>query len=377
MVLFLKKLNNIFHKSDFYKFLCLDNTFVCKNGGEYLSELIFDVEKFVNDFNLKEGVKLFVPSTYTLYSLAGAAALSAYLNTVCKIKTTLVADEEAVKDVTLCLPLTEDPKTIRKNANDFLAIIIDCPDVESCENDSFNKTFCALQIRGKVSMKDFGAEAYNDSDALCGAEIIYNAIQAHSNAYYTYCPEAYNYLYLAMLDATSVFKLHMKTNTFEAIQEIIMNGAEIKIRPECFKKKNSKELEVLEHIYTNCVIADGVGFAVFNDERWCDFSSSEFQNVLEYIRFVKIVDVWIAFVRKGTNYIAYIQGNASGKFDIVRSTKLFGGAGTKKKVKCKIKEEQIHDLINTCKTMVAEGKLKEKPRKKYTHKKKIQTEDAS
>ena len=115
-------------------------------------------------------------------------------------------------------------------------------------------------------MKDFGVEAYNDSDALCGAEIIYNAIQEHSNIYYSYCPEAYDYLYLAMLDATSIFKLHMKTNTFEAIQEIIMNGAEVEVRPECFKQKNSNEIKILEKIYTNCVTEDGVGYVVFPDK---------------------------------------------------------------------------------------------------------------
>lgn len=343
-----------------------------------MSELIFDVEKFVKDFNLKEGVKLFVPKTYTLYSLAGATALSAYLNTICKIKTTLVANQEEVEKVSLCLPVTEDPQTIRKNANDFLAIILDCADVDMCDNDSYNKTFCALQVRGKVSMKDFGTEAYNDSDALCGAEIIYNAIQAHSNTYYTYCPSAFNYLYLAMLDATSVFKLHMKTNTFEAIQEIIMNGAEVNIKPECFRQKNSKEIEILERIYTNCVMTDGVGFAVFNEEKWKNYSAGEFQNVLEYIRFVKIVDVWIAFVKNNNGYTAYIQGNATGKFDITKSMKKYAGVGTRKKVKCKIKKEQVNEIIQDCKNMVAEGKLKEKPRKKYTHKiKKVNVEEES
>lgn len=112
-------------------------------------------------------------------------------------------------------------------------------------------------------MKDFGVEAYNDNDALCAAEIIFNAIQAHSNAYYTHCKEAYDFLYLAMLDATSIFKLHMKTNTFEAIQEIIMNGAEVDIKPECFLEKNSDEIRILEKVYTNCVTEDNVGYVVF------------------------------------------------------------------------------------------------------------------
>ena len=100
-----------------------------------MSELIFDIEKLVRDFNLKS-VKLFVPGTYTLHSLAGASALSAYLNTICKIPTTLVAYEEKVQNVTVCLPVTERPDSIRKNANDFLAIILDCSDVTVCDNDA-------------------------------------------------------------------------------------------------------------------------------------------------------------------------------------------------------------------------------------------------
>ena len=95
-------------------------------------------------------------------------------------------------------------------------------------------------------MKDFGTEAYNDSDALCGAEIIYNSVRKHSEVYNTWCPECYNFLYLAMLDATSLFKLHMKTNTFEAIQNIIMSGANVDIKPECFKQKEGDEIKVLE-----------------------------------------------------------------------------------------------------------------------------------
>lgn len=116
-------------------------------------------------------------------------------------------------------------------------------------------------------MKDFGAEAYNDSDAQCGAEIIFNAIQAHSAIYYTYCQTAYNYLFLAMLDATAKHKNHMKTATFEAIQEIISNGAEINIKPECFKKKRTDEMEILEHIYTQCDIVDEVGIVMFKEDK--------------------------------------------------------------------------------------------------------------
>lgn len=116
-------------------------------------------------------------------------------------------------------------------------------------------------------MKDFGAEAYNDSDALCAAEIIFSAIQKHSELYSLYCKDAYDYLYLAMLDATAVSKLHMKTNTFEAIQEIINNGAEINIKPECFKQKEAKEIEILENIYVNCRINNQVGYVIFNEER--------------------------------------------------------------------------------------------------------------
>lgn len=74
-----------------------------------MSDLIFDIEKFVTDFKLKS-VKLFVPKTYTLYSLAGASALAAYVNRVCKIPTTLVANEEKVEEITMCLPLVEDPR---------------------------------------------------------------------------------------------------------------------------------------------------------------------------------------------------------------------------------------------------------------------------
>ena len=329
--------------------------------------LIFDVEKLVKDFHLK-GVKLFVPGTYTLHSLAGASALAAYLNNICKISTTLVAYKDKVEKVSMCLPAVENPNTIRKNSNDFLAIILDCADVDMCDNDAYNRTFCALQVRGKVSMKDFGVEAYNDSDALCAAEVIYESIQSHSNVYYTYCPEAYDFLYLAMLDATSMFKLHMKTNTFEAIQNIIMCGAEVEIKPECFLQKNSNEIKILERIYTNCVIKDNLGYVVFLEDEWSKLSSSEFQNVLEYIRFIKIVDAWIAFVKTKKGYTVYVQGNATGKFDITKSLKAYNCVGSRKKIKCKIEENQLQDIIDVCKEMVAEGKLKEKPRKKYTHK---------
>lgn len=332
-----------------------------------MSELIFDVEKFVNDFNLKS-VKLFIPKEYPLYSLATAAALSAYLNKVCKIPTTLVANQSKIEDVSMCIPLAESPDTIKKNANDFLAIIIDCPDVESCDNDAFNRTFCALQIRGRVSMKDFGAEAFNDNDALCAAEIVYYAIQNHIDVNYTYCKEAYDYLYLAMLDATSVFKLHMKTKTFETIQEIIMCGAEVNIKPECFKKKKTDEIKILEYIYTNFRIKNEVGHIMFLEDEWKKLSSSSFQNVLEYIRFVKIVEVWCAFVKEKYDYTAYIQGNASGKFDITKTLKKYKATGSRKKTKCKIKEYDITKILDTMEKMIETGKLKQKPRKKYTHK---------
>lgn len=332
-----------------------------------MSELIFDIEKFVNDFNLKS-VKLFIPKTYTLYSLAGASALSAYLNKVCKIPTTLVADQEKVNEVSMCLPLVESPDKIKKNANDFLAIIFDCADASACDNDAYNRTFCALQVRGKVSMKDFGAEAYNNSDALCGAEIIFSAIQEHSEIFFTYCPESYNYLYLAMLDATSVFKLHMKTSTFEAIQDIIMCGAEVNIKPECFKTKRSNEIKILEYIYTNYRSNDKVGHAVFNGEDWQKMGTMDFQNVLEYIRFVKIVDVWVAFVKKKERYITYVQGNATGKFDLTKSLKKYNVVGSRKKVRLEVEPAQIDEILNVLTKMVEEARLKEKPRKKYTHK---------
>ena len=38
-------------------------------------------------------------------------------------------------------------------------------------------------------MKDFGTESYNDSNALCAAEIIFNAIKKHSEENDTWCPE--------------------------------------------------------------------------------------------------------------------------------------------------------------------------------------------
>lgn len=332
-----------------------------------MSELIFDIEKFVNDFDLKS-VKLFVPKTYTLYSLAGASALAAYLNRICKIPTTLVANQEKVEEVSMCLPLVESPWGIKKNANDFLAIIIDCPDVSVCDNDAYNRTFCALEIRGKVSMKDFGVEAYNNSDALCAAEIIFDAIQKHSNFYSYYCKDAYDYLYLAMLDATAVSKLHMKTNTFETIQEIINNGAEINIKPECFKQKESREIEILENVYINGRIENNVGYIFFDEERWKKYKHEDFQNTLEYIRYVKVADAWFAFKKIKDGYQVYGQGNASGKFDISKTLKPYGGTGTRKKAKCKIREDQVDEILNVAFKMVADGKLKEKPRKKYTHK---------
>lgn len=64
----------------------------------------------------------------------------------------------------------------------------------------------------------------------------------------------------------------------------------------------------------------------------------------------------------------YGQGNAAGKFDITKTYRNYGAVGTRKKSKCKIKEEQINEILDVAYKMVADGKLKEKPRKKYTHK---------
>ena len=337
--------------------------------GVSLTDLIFDIEKLVNDFSLKS-VKLFIPNTYTLYSLAAASALSAYLNKVCQIPTTLVANQENVQKVSMCLPLTEDPNSIPKNANNFLAILLDCGTVDMCENRSYNKTFCALQVRGMVNMKSFGLEAYNDSDALCAAEVIFDSIQAHSAIYFQYCQEAYDYLYLAMLDATSVMKLHMKTKTFETIQKIIECGAELNIKPECFLKKDSEEIKVLERIYTEYRNEDQVCWVIMNEEQWNKIHSDCYQKVLEYIRFIKPFYCWAIFVKKKDDiYTLYGQGNATGKFDLMKTLKKYENlSGTKKKTKCLVKEDQIEPTINLLKEMVEKSKAKEKPRKKYTHK---------
>lgn len=53
--------------------------------------------------------------------------------------------------------------------------------------------------------------------------------------------------------------------------------------------------------------------------------------------------------------------------------KAFGGSGSRKKARCKINTDQIDEFLELAKKTVAEGKLKEKPRKKYTHK--IKTEE--
>ena len=50
--------------------------------------------------------------------------------------------------------------------------------------------------------------------------------------------------------------------------------------------------------------------------------------------------------------------------------KKFGGSGSRKKARCKINADQIDEFLELAKNTVAEGKLKEKPRKKYTHKEK-------
>lgn len=335
-----------------------------------MTDLIFDIEKLVNDFSLKS-VKIFIPNTYALYSLAAASALASYLNTVCEIPTTLVANEEEVNKVSMCLPLTEDPDTIPQNANDFVAVLLDCGTVEMCENKAYNKTFAALQVRGRVNMKSFGLEAYNDSDALCSAEIIFDSIKEHSKVYYSYCQEAYDFLYLAMLDATSVMKLHMKTKSFETIQELIECGAEVNIKPECFLKKDSKEISILEKIYTDYHEKGQVCWLVLNDEEWLKFPAESYQKTLEYIRFIKPFYCWAVFVKKGDKYLTYIQGNATGKFDLIKTLKKKNNlVGTKKKAKCRIPLDELDETIDELVKMVEVAKTKEKPRKPYTHKNK-------
>ena len=78
-------------------------------------------------------------------------------------------------------------------------------------------------------------------------------------------------------------------------------------------------------------------------------------------------------MRNNDGYTVFAQGNATGKFDITKTLKQYDGTGSRKKTKCKIKLDQINEIIDVCKKMVAEGKLREKPRKKYTHK--IRPED--
>lgn len=68
-----------------------------------------------------------------------------------------------------------------------------------------------------------------------------------------------------MLDATSQFKLHMKTNTFEMIQDLINLGANPDIKPECFKVKKTEEIVVLEKLYTDHIIEKEVGHVVFDE----------------------------------------------------------------------------------------------------------------
>ena len=100
-----------------------------------MTELIYDIEKFCKDFKFSK-VRIFVPASYALSSLAAASALATYLIRVCHIDTMLVADQERVNQVSMCLPLVEDPDSIPRNANNFLAVIIDCADPSACDNDS-------------------------------------------------------------------------------------------------------------------------------------------------------------------------------------------------------------------------------------------------
>lgn len=332
-----------------------------------MTELIYDIEKFCKDFKFSK-VRIFVPASYALSSLAAASALATYLIRVCHIDTMLVADQERVNQVSMCLPLVEDPDSIPRNANNFLAVIIDCADPSACDNDSWNKTFCGFQVRGGVSMKDFGTEAYNYSEGLCAAEIIFQAIKKHSEETDQWCPECWNYLYLAMLDATSQFKLHMKTNTFEVIQDLINLGANHEIKPECFKTKITEEIIVLEKLYTDNIIEKEVGRIVFDEAEWKTFSSYSFQNVLEYMRFIKLVNIWLAFVRTKKGYKVFVQGNASGKFDCTKMLKDYEGTGSRKKARCNIRYDQIDEIVELAQRTVEESKIKEKPRKKYTHK---------
>lgn len=167
-----------------------------------------------------------------------------------------------------------------------------------------------------------------------------------------------------------MFKLHMKTNTFEAIQELINLGANPEIKPECFLKKQSDEILVLEKLYMDHHIEDEVGIIMFEDSKWKEMPISTFQNVLEYIRFVKLVCIWMAFIKYGDEYKVFVQGNASGKFDCTKMLKDYDGVGSRKKAKCKIKVDEFDDVIELTKNTIREAKSKEKPRKKYTRQQK-------
>ena len=100
-----------------------------------MTHLIFDIEQFCRDFHFSK-VRIFVPDDYALYSLAGAAALATYLTKECHINATIVAKQEEVNKVSMCLPVTEEAESIEVNANDFLAVIIDCAKPEKCGNDA-------------------------------------------------------------------------------------------------------------------------------------------------------------------------------------------------------------------------------------------------
>ena len=163
----------------------------------------------------------------------------------------------------------------------------------------------------------------------------------------------------------------MKTKSFETIQQIIECGAEVDIKPECFLKKNSKEISILEKIYTDFREKGQVCWLVLNDESWIDIPAENYQKTLEYIRFIKPFYCWAVFVKKGNEYKTYVQGNATGKFDLMKTLKNKNKlVGTKKKVKCVIPVEEMDSVIEELIEMVKVSKTKEKPRKQYTHKQK-------
>ena len=335
-------------------------------AGRYiLSDLIYDIERFAHDFELDK-VKMFVPSDYPLKSLAAASALSAYLAQVCHMEAVLVADDDKVKDITVCLPVTQNPSEIKHNANDFIAVILDCSDVEQCDNEAWNETFCILQVRGNVNMKDFGVNGYNEINAQCAAEIVYNAINKHQQEHHIICREAIDYLYLGLLDATSEFYLHIKTNTFDVITELIYAGANLKMRPQCFKLKDINEIKVLQYLYTDNIIEDKVGYIVIpKEENMYKLSAPVFTNVLEYVRYLNRVEIWVIFseTNKG-KYNVFFQGSASGKFDISKMLKPYNGTGSRKKGRCRITPDQMDDILNLCKITIIESEGKKKPRKK-------------